>query len=149
MPANFSPPGYRRSRIFRHAAIRVGLYTGVWLALGFVAWVVIANRVPFLEPLAQERNVIATMLLALIAAMPVIRFLRSPGELLISGLLAWGVLALAYRILSLRFVLLQEYYSTFHVFVLGAVAYLLFATLSWIGMIVWRAREAQGTHTSR
>lgn len=149
MPANFSPPGYRWFHVFRHASIRVGLYTGVWLALGFVAWVVIANRVPFLEPLAQERNVIATMLLALIAAMPVMRFLRSPGELLISGLLAWGVLALAYRILSLRFVLLQEYYSTFHVFVLGAVAYLLFATLSWIGMIVWRAREAQGTHTSR
>jgi len=27
--------------------------------------------------------------------------------------------------------------------VLGAVAYLLFATLSWIGMIVWRARASQ------
>jgi len=149
MPANFSPPGYRWFHIFRHPAIRVGLYTGVWLSMGFVAWVVIANRAPFLEPLAQERNVIATMALALIAAMPVIRFLRSPGELLISGLLAWSVLALGYRILSLIFVLLQDYYSTFHVFVLGAVAYLLFATLSWIGMIVWRAREAQGTHTPR
>ena len=102
-----------------------------------------------LEPLAQERNLIATMVLALIAAMPVIRFLRSPGELLISGLLAWSVLALVYRILSLIFVSLQDYYSTFHVFVLGAVAYLLFATLSWIGMIVRRAREAQGTHTPR
>jgi len=34
-------------------------------------------------------------------------------------------------------------------FVLGAVAYLLFATLSWIGMIVWRARASQGTHTPR
>jgi hypothetical protein len=115
----------------------------------FVAWVVIANRVPLLEPLAQQRNVIASLLLALIAAMPVIRFLRSPGESLISGLLAWSVLTLTYRILSLKFTLLQYYYSTFHIFVLGAVAYLLFATLSWIGMIVWRAREAQGTHTSR
>ena len=149
MPANFSPPGYRRFRFFRNAPIRVGLYTGVWLSVVFVAWVVIANRAPFLEPLAQQRNVIATLLLALIAAMPVMRFLRSPGELLISGLVAWSVLALAYRILSLEFVLLQAYYSTFHVCVLGAVAYLLFATLSWIGMIVWRAREAQGTHPSR
>jgi hypothetical protein len=68
---------------------------------------------------------------------------------LISGLMAWSVLTLAYRILSLEFTLLQYYYSSFHVFVLGAVVYLLFATLSWIGMIVWRAREAQGTHTSR
>ena len=149
MPANFSPPGYRWFDFLRHAPARVGLYTGVWLSLVFVAWVVIANRIPFLEPLAQQRNVMATLLLALIAAMPVLRFLRSPAELLVSGLLAWSMLTLTYRILSLNFILLQYYYSTFHVFVLGAVVYLLFATVSWIGMIVWRARAAQGTHTSR
>jgi len=125
------------------------LYTGVWLSLVFVAWILIANRVAFLDPLAQQRNLIATVLLAIIAAMPVLRFLRAPAELLISGLMAWSVMTLGYRILSLKFVLLQDYYSTFHVFVLGAVAYLLFATLSWIGMIVLRARAAQGTHTSR
>ena len=149
MPANFSPPGYRWFHFLRDAPVRVGLYTGLWLSLVFMAWVLIANRVPFLEPLAQQRNVAATLLLLLIAGMPAVRFLRWPADLLISGLLAWSVLTLAYRILSLKFVLLQNYYSTFHVFVLGAVAYLLFATLSWLGMIVWRAREAQGTHTSR
>jgi hypothetical protein len=149
MPANFSPPGYRWFHFFRNTPIRVGLYTGAWLSLVFVAWVVIANRAPILEPLAQQRNVIATLLLALIAAMPVLRFLRSPGELLMSGLMAWGVLTLTYRILSLKFTLLQYYYSTFHVCVLGVVVYLLFATLSWIGMMLWRARAAQGTHTSR
>jgi hypothetical protein len=149
MPQNFSPPGYRWFHFFRNAPVRVGLYAGIWLSAAFIAWVVIANRAPFLEPLAQQRNVIATLLLALIAAMPVVRFLRSPGALLISGLLAWSVLTLVFRILSLKFVLLQEYYSTFHIFVLGAVVYLLFATLSWIGMIVWRAREAEGTHTPR
>ena len=149
MPANFSPPGYRWFQFLRNAPIRVGLYTGIWLSLVFVAWVLVANRVPFLEPLAQQRNVIAALLLVAIAALPVLRFLASSGELLVSGLLAWSVLTLTYRILSLKFTLLQYYYSTFHVFVLGAVLYLLFATLSWIGMIVWRAREAQGTHTSR
>jgi len=149
MPANFSPPGYRWFQFLRNAPIRVGLYTGIWLSLVFVAWVLVANRVPFLEPLAQQRNVTATLLLAAIAALPVLRFLVSSGELLVSGLLAWSVLTLTYCILSLKFTLLQYYYSTFHVFVLGAVVYLLFATLSWIGMIVWRAREAQGTHTSR
>ena len=149
MPANFSPPGYRWFQFLRNAPIRVGLYTGIWLSLVFVAWVLVANRVPFLEPLAQQRNVTATLLLAAIAALPVLRFLVSSGELLVSGLLAWSVLTLTYCILSLKFTLLQDYYSTFHVFVLGAVVYLLFATLSWIGMIVWRAREAQGTHTSR
>lgn len=149
MPANFTPPGYRWFDFLRHTPARVGIYTGVWLSVVFVAWVVFANRVPFLEPLAQQRNVIATLLLAFIASIPVLRFLSSPGELLVSGLLAWGVLTFAYRILSWKFALLQYYYSTFHIFVLGAVVYLLFATLSWIGMIVWRARAAQGTHVSR
>jgi hypothetical protein len=149
MPANFTPPGYRWFDFLRHTPARVGMYTGVWLSVILIAWVVIANRVPFLEPLAQQRNVIATLLLAFVATIPVLRFLRSPGELLVSGLFAWSVLTLSYRILSLKFFLLQYYYSTFHIFVLGAVAYLLFATLSWIGMIVWRARAAQGTHTSR
>lgn len=149
MPANFSPPGYRWFDFLRYTPTRVGIYTGVWLSLIFVVWVVIANRLPFLEPLAQQRNVIAALLLALIGAMPVLRFLRSPGELLVSGLVAWSALTLTYWLLSLKFTLLQFYYSTFHVFVLGAVAYLLFATLSWIGMIVWRARAAQGTHISR
>jgi len=149
MPAHFTPPGYRWFDFLRHPPAKVGMYTGVWLSVVFVAWVVLANRVPFLEPLAQQRNAIATLLLALIAALPVLRFLRSPGELLISGLLAWSVFAVAYRILSSKFILLQVYYSTFHIFVLGAVAYLLFATLSWIGMIVWRTRAAQDTHTLR
>lgn len=149
MPANFTPPGYRWFDFLRHTPARVGIYTGVWLSAVFIAWVVLANRLPLLEPLAQQRNVIAALLLAFIASLPVLRFLRSPGELLISGLLAWSVLALSYRILSLKFILLQVYYSTFHIFVLGAVAYLLFATLSWIGIIVWRARAAQGTHPSR
>ena len=149
MPANFSPPGYRWFHFLRDAPVRVGLYTGLWLSLVFVGWVLIANRMPFLEPLAQQRNAAAALLLVLIASMPAVRFLRSSVDLLISGLLAWGVLTLSYRILSLKFVLLQDYSSTFHVFVLGGVAYLLFATLSWLGMIVWRAREAQGTHTSR
>ncbi len=49
MPANFNPPGYRWFHFFRNAPIRVGSYTGVWLALVFVAWVLIANRVACLR----------------------------------------------------------------------------------------------------
>jgi hypothetical protein len=149
MSANFIPPGYRWLHAFRNPPIRVGIYTGVCLSLVFTAWVLIANRAPFLEPLAQQRNVIATLLLLLIAAMPVIRFLRSPADLLLAGLLAWGLLTFTYWTLTLFFVLLEEYYSAFHVFVLGAVAYLLFATLSWVGIMVWRARNEHGTHSPR
>ena len=149
MMEGFHPPGYRWFHVFRNRPIRIGVYTGVCLSLVLVAWILIANRAPFLEPFAGQRNLLAALLLILIAAMPVVRFLRSPGDLLVSGLLAWSLLTLTYRVLTFFFSLLEEYYSAFHVFVLGAVSYLLFATLSWIGMIVWRARAAQGTHTSR
>lgn len=149
MSANFSPPGYRWFQFLRNAPIRIGIFTGVWLSMVLTAWVLVANRIPFLEPLARQRNATATLLLLLMAAMPVVRFLRAPADLALSGLLAWGLLTLTYRVLTFFFVLLEEYYSAFHVFVLGAVAYLLFATLSWVGMIIWRARSAENTHTSR
>jgi hypothetical protein len=121
-------------------SVRIGIFAGVALSMVFIAWIVIANRVPRLETLATERNVVAAVLLAICAATPVIRFLRSPGELLVSGLLAWGIFTLTYRVLCSIFVLLDDNYSAFHVFVLGAISYLVFATLSWVGTIVWRVR---------
>jgi len=149
MSAIFHPPGYRWFHFLRNVPARVGIYTGFCLSLVFTTWIQVANRFPFLEPLARQRNLAATVLLVLIAAMPVIRFLRSPADLLLSGLLAWGLLTFTYRVLTFFFVLLEEYYSAFHVFVLGAVAYLLFATLSWVGIMVWRARAEQHSHPSR
>ena len=43
---------------------------------------------------------------------------------MVSGLLAWTLLSITYRVLCMVFVLLDEKYSAFHVFVLGAVVYL-------------------------
>jgi len=136
----------RRLGVFRHSAIRLGIYAGVALSVVFVAWIIAANRIPSLEVLATERNVVTAVLLVLCAAAPVIRFVRSPGELLLSGLLAWGIFTLTYRVLCSIFVLLDENYSAFHVFVMGAISYLLFATLSWVGTIVWRVRATSHSH---
>ena len=144
IPANVSIE--RRLDFLRNSAVRIGVYAGVALSLVFVAWIVIANRVPQLEVLATERNVITAILLALLAAVPVVRFLRSPTELLASGLLAWGIFTLTYKVLSSIFVLLEENYSAFHVFVMGAISYLIFATLSWVGSIVWRVRATKHSH---
>src|SRR5437879_6998503 len=49
-------PGYRWFHVFRNAAIRTGVYVGVCLTLVFSAWLVIANRAPFLERFALERD---------------------------------------------------------------------------------------------
>jgi hypothetical protein len=130
----------------RNVPVRVGIYTGICLSLVFAMWLVLANRVPLLERLALGRNIIAVVGLVLFASLPILRFYRSPGDLMVSGLLAWTLLSITYRLLCMVFVLLDEKYSAFHVFVLGAVVYLIFATLSWIGMIIWKVRSADISH---
>ena len=149
MPEVPELPGFHWFGFLNDVATRTGIYAGVFLSVIFAGWLLIANRVPFLEPVAMERNIIATALLGLFACVPLIRFFRSPTELLVSGLLAWSLLALTYRILCFKFVLLEEYYSAFHIFVLGAVCYLVFATVSWIGTIIWRVHATNSSHTHR
>lgn len=140
MPGTVQASIERRLEFLRQPAVRTGIYAGVGLSAVFIAWIVIANRVPSLAPLATERNVVAAVLLVVCAAGPVIRFLRSPGELLLSGLLAWIIFTGTYRVLCSIFVLLDDNYSAFHVFVMGAISYLVFATMSWVGTILWRVR---------
>jgi hypothetical protein len=146
MPVSAELPGYHWFAFLRDTATRVGVYTGVALSLIFTVWLLLANRVPLLEAFAMPRNVIATVLLLFFASIPVLRFYRSPSALLLSGFLAWGLFTVTYGLLCLKFVLLDQYYSTFQVFVLGAIVYLLLATLSWIGTIIWRVR-ATDSHT--
>lgn len=146
MPESVHLPGYRWLMFLRNVPVRVGIYTGTCLSVVFAMWLVLANRVPLLERLALGRNIAAVIFLVLFASLPVLRFYRSPGDLLVSGLLAWTLLSITYRLLCMVFVLLYEKYSAFHVFVLGAVVYLIFATLSWIGMIIWKVRSADISH---
>jgi len=146
MPESVHLPGYRWLMFLRNVPVRVGIYTGICLSIVFLLWVVLANRVPLLEPLAMWRNIAAVVILVFFATLPMLRFYRSPGELMVSGLVAWMLLSITYRVLCMVFVLLDEKYSAFHVFVLGAVVYLLGATISWIGTIIWRVRAADISH---
>jgi len=139
-------PGYRRLHVFRNAAIRTGVYVGVCLTLVFTVWLVIANHAPFLERFALERNIAAAVILCFLAAVPILRFLRMPGHLLASGLLGWLIFSISYRALCLIFHGLSNRLSTFHVFMLGAVVYMILTTLCWIVATIWRAREANASH---
>jgi hypothetical protein len=139
--------GDRSPAILKNVAVRTGLYAGLALALIFTAWVMIATRVPFSDRFSTELNIIAVALVLFFACVPLIRFYRSPVELLISGLLAWGLLTLTYRIFGLVLGFFEEDYSAFQVFVLGALSYLIFATLSWIGTIIWRVRATDLSHS--
>ena len=140
-------PGSRRLDFLHNAAIRTGVYTGVCLSLVFTAWLVIANQVPFLERFARERNVAGAGVFVFLAAVPVLRFLRWPGNLLASGLIGWMIFSFWYRVLCFFYHALSDtLLSTFHVFVAGTVAYLIFTSLSWIGTIIRKARAAEISH---
>jgi hypothetical protein len=142
-------PGYRWFHVFRNAAVRTGVYVGVCLTLVFTAWLVIANRAPLLERFALERNAGAAVILSFVAAIPVFRFLRWPGHLLASSLVGWLIFSTSYRVLCLIFRALSGWHSTFQVFVLGALVYMILATLCWIVGVIWRAREANTSHPNR
>jgi hypothetical protein len=147
MPSTMKLPGYRWFQFLHNIPVRMGIYTGVGLSIVFAAWVIVANRMPLLEPFALGRNIGAVAALCFFSSLPALRFFRSPGEMLVSGLVAWTMLSFTYRILCAVFVLLEERYTAFHVFVLGAVIYLICATLSWIGTIIWKARMADSAHS--
>jgi hypothetical protein len=133
------------SYLLKGAATRTGVYVGLFLSFLFTAWLLMANRVPVLEPLAVSRNIVAACLLGAVGSVPVLRFYRAPSELLLSSLIGWGLFTLTYAALCLKFSMLNQYYSTSQVFVLGALLYLLLATLCWIGTIIWRVRATHGS----
>jgi hypothetical protein len=139
-------PAYGSLHVFRNASVRTGVYVGVVLSVVFSGWVIVANRVPVLDPFALVRNLAAVTVLGLIALIPVLRFWRMPGNLLASSLVAWVLFSLAYRVLCMRFAGLAERFSAVQIFVLGAVLYMLVVTLSWIWTIIRRARASHVSH---
>jgi hypothetical protein len=146
MPVTAHLPGYRWFHVFKNVAVRMGVYVGVCLSLVLSAWIFVANRLPFLERFALERNLAAAVVLGLLAVIPVLRFLRSPGNLLASSLVAWTIFSLTYRLLCIFFALLGEKYSALQIFMLGFVVYMILATLSWIGTLIWQVRGRHITH---
>ena len=135
-------PGYRWFYFLRNAAVRTGVYIGVCLTLVFVTWLVIANHVPLLVSLAEERNLAA----GAVFCFPMLRFLRSPANLLASSLIGWVIFSLSYRVLCLFFTRLSDWRSPLWVFMAGTVVYSICFTVCWIGAVIWRARTAHVSH---
>jgi hypothetical protein len=139
-------PGYGWFRAFKNASIRLGVYIGVCLSLVFIVWLILANRVVFLEAFALERNAAAATALILLALVPILRFFRSPGSLLLSGLVCWVLFSITYRILCVFFSALDDWHTAFQVLMLGVVVYLIAATLSWLVTLFRRVRPNDAAH---
>lgn len=139
-------PGYASTYFLRNASVRTGVYVAVCLSTAFNVWVIVANRVTFLERFAMVRNLAAVAVLCVLALIPVLRFWRMPGNLLASGLVTWVLFSVDYRLMCLYFGRLGERYGAVQIFMLGAVAYLLLVTIAWIATIIRRARASDASH---
>jgi hypothetical protein len=132
--------------LLRNPAVRIGLLVGCGLSLALSGWIYLANRIPVFDRVSIERNLAAAAIMGVLAFIPVLSFFREPANLLISSLISWSILTASYGTLSMFFSALREWYSTFEVFMLGAVLYLIAATVSWIGRCIWKARSAHFEH---
>lgn len=148
MPARRTVSGHGWFTIFGERAVRTGIYTGTCLGITFSLWMYLANRVPALERFASERNMAAAVLLGLLAVIPTMRYFRDPGKMLTASLIGWTILTFFYRLMCSFFGLLSEKYSPLHIFMLGAVLYMIAGTISWIGMVIWRVRETSDSHSN-
>jgi hypothetical protein len=139
--------GYGALRPVRSAALRTGIYVAICLSLVLAAWLFVANRVPFLERFAWERNLAAAAAAGFLALVPVLRFYRFPWRLFVSGITAWVLFSLVYRGFCIYFILLSKRLGAFHLFMLGSVLFTIAATLAWIGTLLWTVRDRQVSHS--
>jgi hypothetical protein len=142
-PQNHVRPQFH---VLRNSAVRIGLLAGAGLSLAFSGWIYLANRVPIFDRISIERNLAAAAIMGVLAFIPVLSFVREPASLLVSSLISWSILTVTYWTLRIFFSALRDWYSTFEVFMLGAVLYLIAATVSWIGRCIWKARSAHFEH---
>lgn len=143
LPAHLSGNWFLRP--FRSSAWRTGISVGVCLSFVLIAWLFLANRVPALDRFAWERNLVAVAAAGLFAVLPVMRFVRSPGRLFLSGLVGWTILSFVYRVSGIYFSALAARMGAFHLFMLGSVLYSFAAVLAWIGSALLGVR---GEHVS-
>jgi hypothetical protein len=125
----------------RNIAFRTGIRTGVYLSCDFVAWLLVANRLPALDPFAGVRNLAAGLVAALLLLIPVWRFRHESLRLLVSGLTAWTILTFAYMAAELHFSLLKSRMGALQMYILGVVSYSFIAVLHWVFSMCAEARH--------
>jgi hypothetical protein len=123
-------------------ALKLGLVIGAALSGVAIAWLLIANRLPALDPLAMLRNVAAGALIIILMLVPACRFRRHPSHLFACSITAWSILTLVYAVLQIPFPRLAARMGTFHFFMLGAVLLGLASALLWVIQMILVLRHA-------
>jgi len=124
------------SESFRNPAFSLGVLLGVCFSGVGLTWLLLANRVPYLDQYAFERNLSLAIAFIVLGLIPTSRFMKSPRRSFLCGITAWAIFTATYSATELHFSRLATRLSAFHVFVLGGVVLGLLAALSWVMNLV-------------
>jgi len=123
------------------ATLHTGIYTGALLVLVMIISLVAANRLPWLENRALERNAACYSLFVLFMLVPILRFWNRPAKMFASGMLAWAMFVISYDIAGMFFSnLFQVLRTPFEALLEGAVVYGVCAVVAWVGGMALLAR---------
>jgi hypothetical protein len=130
-------PGFKYLAWLRSDVLKVGVLTGVYLCVVMVAAVLAANRVPFLDPVAEIRNWVARVAFGLVMLIPIVVYRRSAVWLFFSAILGWTMLCLAYWAMGFPFENLHtRLRPPLNLFMIGAVVYGVVAVMLWVGTLI-------------
>ena len=131
-------------------ALRAGIFTGSLLVLVMIGSLIAANRFPWLENHALERNAASYGLFVLFMLIPVARFWNQPARMFASGMLAWVMFFVAYDVAGMFFTNLFRILRTpFEALVEGTLIYGFLAVVSWVSSMALHARHSPITPRRR
>jgi hypothetical protein len=134
--------GAKANKALPRPALWTGLYTGTLLVMVMLGALVAANRLPWLDNRALERNAASYGLFVIFMLIPVVRFLNRPIQMFTSAMIGWVMFVIAYDIAGVLFRnLFQILRTPFQAFIEGAVIYGVFAVGSWVGAMILHARH--------
>jgi uncharacterized membrane protein YvlD (DUF360 family) len=134
--------GAKADKALPRPALWTGLYTGTLLVMVMLGALVAANRLPWLDSRALERNAASYGLFVIFMLIPVVRFLKRPIQMFTSAMIGWVMFVIAYDIAGMLFRnLFQILRTPFQAFIEGAVIYGVFAVGSWVGAMILHARH--------
>jgi hypothetical protein len=136
-------PGSRWFRWVHNFTLRVGVMTGLYLTAVMVATILVANRLPFLEHVAEIRNWTARGAFLFFLLIPMACFLRAPVRMFASGMCAWAMLSVNYALMGLFFTNLHVRLgkTPFQVLILGTLVYGVAAAASWVAGMALLLRQ--------
>lgn len=120
-----------------------GCYTGAMLTVAMLGALVVANRIPALEPYAFERNAACYALFVMLMLLPILRFLNRPVKMFVASMTGWIILTVAYDFGGIYFHnlfnVLQR--TPLEVLTEGAILYGVLSVAAWVCAMVLHARR--------